>query len=81
MGVTGVGGSEMNVFPTGVHGRIFTGVSGGSGSSTVNVRLNGHSVFSNLSTFSRTSRNNSALRMFSSPATGTSILQYCGRRI
>ena len=44
--VAGVGGSDRR---TGVHGLFFTGVWGGSGKTTVNDRLKGHSVFSNWS--------------------------------
>jgi len=60
----------------GVHGRFLTGVDGGSGSSTVNARLNGHSVFSNCRILSKTSRSSCARRSSSLFPTGTSIRQY-----
>ncbi|KAL2107242.1 hypothetical protein VUR80DRAFT_5530 [Thermomyces stellatus] len=65
----------------GVHGLFCTGGSGGSGSFTVNDRLNGHLVFSKSSILSRISRRNTARCASSGSATGSSMRQYCGFRI
>jgi hypothetical protein len=80
-GVTGVRGKDVLDLRTGVHGRFFTGVCGRSGSLTVKDLLNGHSVFSNCRILSKTSRSSCARYTSSSFSTGSSILQYCGRRI
>lgn len=82
-GVTGVGGRKAldDRRDTGVHGRFLTGVCGRSGSSTVNPLLKGHSVFSNCRIWSSTPLSSKARRVSSWFPTGTSILQYCGRRI
>lgn len=82
-GVTGVGGRTVvdDRRDTGVHGRFLTGVCGRSGSSTVKPLLKGHSVFSNWRIWSNTARSSKARRASSWSPTGTSILQYCGRRI
>jgi hypothetical protein len=57
----------------GVQGKIVTGTC--SGRSTVNVRLKGHSVFSNWRILSSTSLSSSARCWSPGSSTGSSILQ------
>jgi hypothetical protein len=80
-GAMGLRGNDALDLRAGVQGRFLTGVCGRSGSSTVKDRWNGHSVFSNCRILSKTSRSCWARRTSSCSSTGTSIRQYCGRRI
>lgn len=78
---SGDAGSGPTKLLLGVHGRFLGSSTMGSGNRTVNDLLNGHRVFSNSSTPSRISLSTAARRASSGSATGSSMRQYCGRRI
>ena len=62
----------------GFQGRLFTGVAGDAGRSTIKSLWKGHGVFSNCSTFPRTSLSSSICNFSILLVFGTSILQYWG---